>query len=83
MHVLGNARRRVERDGGPHRVDVLLGRFGGRSRKSRAAFAPSTSNRSCCTAVLGQPHVVEHRAGIEQFGVEPQPATLAPIAPNR
>jgi hypothetical protein len=45
MHVLRDSGRGVQRDRGPDRVDIRLRDMMSR-RKSRAALAPSTSNRS-------------------------------------
>jgi hypothetical protein len=51
VHVLRNAGRGVQRDRGPHQVDLAL-EMPWRRRKSRATLAPSTSKRSVRAAVL-------------------------------
>src|SRR5205807_2937819 len=52
MHVLWDAGCRVQRNRGPHRIDVLL-RDAVARRKSRATLAPSTSKRSYWLAYSG------------------------------
>ena len=52
-------------------------------RKSRAALRAVDLEPLVRAAVAGhQAHVVKHRAGIEQFAVEVQPAMLPASAPK-
>ena len=70
LHELGDARGGVQGDGGPHPSDAVL-RYWWACRKRRASSALSTSKRRPLRVEgFVQAEVVEHRADVEQLGVE-------------
>ena len=77
MHVLRNAGRGVQRDRGPHRVDILLRYAVAAQEVSRGVGAVDLEALVGAAVPMRQPHVVEHRAGIEQLGIERQAAPRA------
>lgn len=77
MHVLRNARRRMQRDRRPDCINVLLG---------NAVTAQEVAGGVCtvdfealirAAVLIGQAHIMEHRACIKKFGIESEFATLA------
>ena len=83
MHVLWNARRGVQRDRGPHRVDILLRYPVAAQEVARGVRAVHLETLIGAAVLRRQPHVVKHRARIEQFGIErqaaPRPGQRAPV----
>jgi hypothetical protein len=70
VHVLRDAGRRVQGDRGPDRFDILL-RDAVASQEVTGDIRAANFEPLIRAAVLmGQAHVVEHRACIQQFGIE-------------
>jgi hypothetical protein len=67
----------VQGDRGPHRVDILLPDAVAAQKIPRGIGAVHFEALLGAAVQMGQAHVVEHRAGVKQFGVELQAATLA------
>ena len=77
MHVLRDARRRVQGDRGPDRVDILLMDPMAAQEVAGGIRAVNLEALLRGAVLMRQAHVVEHRACIKQFGIEPQSAPLA------
>ena len=77
VHVLRDARRGVQRDRGPDRVDVGLRNAVAAQEVARGIGTVDLEPLMRAAVLMGQAHVVEHGAGIEQLGVELEPAVLA------
>src|SRR5260370_30696667 len=76
MHVLGDAGSGVEGDGCPYAVDVLLVELVAAEEVARGV---GSVNLEAGRAAVGggEADVVEHGAGVEEFGVELEAAALA------
>ena len=77
MHVHGDARRGVERDRGPHEVDVAWRDVVGLQEVARDVRAVDLEALGWAAVPLRQAHVMEHGAGVEQLAVERQAASQA------
>jgi hypothetical protein len=77
MHVLRDAWCRVQRDRGPDRLDVPLGDTMAPEKVSRDVGAVHLEALMRARMRGGKAHVVEHGAGVKEFGVEAEAAALA------
>ncbi len=77
MHALRDARRRVQRDRGPHFLDVALG--DAVAAKEVASKVGAVDFEAVVRAGMrrGEAHVMKHRAGVKELGVEAEAAALA------
>src|SRR5207302_965202 len=82
MHVRRDTRRRVQRDRGPHRLDILLGNAVATKEVAGDVGAVHLEALMRARMLAGEAHVVEHGAGIEQFGIEFQAAMLTRLRPR-
>src|SRR5882757_5559842 len=76
VHVLRDARRRVQGDRGPDRIDILLSDAVASEEVTGDIRAVDLEPLGWAAVLMGQAHVVEHRARIKQLGIESEPATL-------
>ncbi len=77
MHVLRDARRRVQGNRGPDHFDILLRDAVASEEVTRGIRAIDFESLGLAAVLMGQAHIVEHRACIKQFGIEFESATLA------
>ena len=77
MHVLRDAGRRVQGDRGPDRFDLLLRDAVASQEVTGGIRAVNFEALIRAAVLIGQAHIMEHRACIKQFGIESQSATLA------
>ncbi len=77
VHVLRNAGRGVQRDGGPHRIDIGLRDVAAPEEIARGIGAVDLEAFVRAAVLVGEAHVMEHRPGVEQFRVEAQAAMFA------
>ena len=70
MHVLRDARRRVQRDRSPDRLDVRLGDAMAPQEVAGGVGAVHLETLMCARVCRGEAHVVEHCAGIKKLGIE-------------
>ena len=77
MHVLRDARRGVQGDRSPDRFDVVLRDAAASQGVAGGVRAVDFEAFLRAAVLVGQAHVVKHRAGIEQFRIEPETAALA------
>ena len=77
MHVLRDAGRRVQGDCGPDGFDILLRDAVASEEITRGIRAVDFESLDLAAVLMGQPHVVEHRASIKQLRIEFQFVTLA------
>ena len=77
MHVLRDAGRRVQRDRGPDRLDVALGDAMASEEVTGSIGAVDLETLIRARMLGGEAHVVEHRAGVEELGIEAEAAALA------
>ena len=77
MHVLRYARRRVQGDRGPDGVDIVLRDAVAAQEVTGGICAVNLEALVRAAVLMGQPHVVEHRASIKQLRIEFQFVTLA------
>lgn len=71
LHVLRDAGRGVQREGGPQRVDIALGDAVAAQELCRVIGAVHF-DALALAAARHQAYVVEHRAGVEQPGIQLQ-----------
>src|SRR5579859_1538458 len=76
MHVLRDAGSRVKCDRRPHVVDVLLGDVMATQEVARCICSIHLKTVRIAAVSRYETNVVEHSAGVEQFGVELETATL-------
>ena len=77
MHVPRDAGRRVQRDRGPHRLDVLLGDAMAPEEITGDIGAVHLEALIPASVLRGQAHVVEHGAGIKELAIETLAASPA------
>jgi hypothetical protein len=77
MHVLRDAGGGMQRDRRPHRIDILLGNVVRLQEIPGGVGTVDLETLIGAAVLLRQAHVVKHRAGIQQFGIETQPTPLA------
>src|SRR5262249_44410436 len=77
MHVHRDTRRRVQCDCGPDKVDVSLPDIVGLEEVARRVCAVDFESLGLTPVLRREPHVMEHRATIEQLTIELQSATQA------
>ena len=77
MHVLWDAGCRVQRNRGPHRIDVLLRDAVAPQKVSRDVGAVYFEALILARVLRGKTHVVEHGAGIKELGIETETPALA------
>ena len=75
--MLRDARRRVQGDRGPDRVDIVLRDAVASQEVAGDVRAVNLEAMVRAAVLMRQAHVVEHRACIKQFGIKSQSATLA------
>src|SRR5215510_10310693 len=74
MHVLGYARRGVQRDRGPDRVGILFGDTVAAEEIASGVSAVDLEPLFLAAVARHQADVVKHGAGVKQFAVELQSA---------
>jgi hypothetical protein len=73
MHMLGDPRRRVQRDRGPDEIDVGW-RYAPRQKKVARRIRAIDFKPLVGAAVFWcQSHVMEHRTGVKEFRIKPKP----------
>src|ERR1700730_3798237 len=77
MDVLRDGGRRVQGDRLPDRIDILLMDSMASQEVTGGICAVNLEAFLRGWLLMPQAHVVEHRACIKQFGIDPQSATLA------
>ena len=77
MHVRWDAGRRVQRDRGPDRLDVLLGDAMAAEEVTGSIGAVDLEALMRARVLRGEAHVVEHGAGVKELGIEAEAAALA------
>src|SRR6202158_5886250 len=77
MHVLRNARRSVQGDRSPDRFDILLRDAVASQEVTGGIRAVNFEALIRAAVLIGQAHIMEHRACIKRFGIESESATLA------
>ena len=68
---------RVQRDRGPDRLDVLLGDAMAPEEIAGDVGAVHLEALICAGVMRGETHIVEHGAGIKEFGIKVEVAVLA------
>src|ERR1700730_9543481 len=76
-HVRWDAGRGMQRDRGPHRLDVAFGYAVAAEEVTGSIGAVDLETLIRAGMLGGEAHVVEHRAGVKQLGIEAEPAALA------
>src|ERR1700730_12152377 len=77
MHVLRDAGCGVQRNRGPHRLDVPLGDAMAAEEVTGTIGAVNLEALVRACLLGGKAHVVEHGAGVKQLWIEAKPAALA------
>ena len=77
MHELRNAGCRVQRDRSPDRLDVALGDAMASQEIAGGVGAVHLKALICAGVLRGETHVMEHGAGIEEFGIKVETSALA------
>jgi hypothetical protein len=62
----------VQRDGGPHATDAVLGHAVGREEFPGLLRAVDLEATAAVVEPVTEPQIMEHGADVEQFGVEAQ-----------
>src|SRR5438270_3827309 len=76
-HVLRNAGCRVQRDRGPHRLDIPLGDAMAPQEVAGSILCVHLDELMRAGMLRGEDHVVEHRTSVKQLGIEAEGAALA------
>ena len=77
MHMRWDARRGVQRDRGPDRLDFALC-YAVAAEEVAGSIGAVDLETLMCACVLGsETHVMEHGAGVQELGIEAQGAALA------
>src|ERR1700751_3858979 len=83
FHELRDARRVVQRDGGPYPADAVLGHAMAVQEAAGLIGAVHLETPAAAAELLVQAEVVEHRPYVQQFGVEAEiPVAALQAAPE-
>ena len=76
VHVLWNARRGMQRDRRPHTLDIALVHAVALEEIARRIGTVHLEAAAIAAVLMGQAHVMEHAACVQQFTVVTQPQPL-------